>query len=46
MAPGEPSLDMYLKLAEHLMKKGNFDAALYNIGEAADFNPESPVSKK
>ena len=41
---GEPSLEMYLKLAESFMKKGNFEAALYNIGEAAEFNPESPVS--
>ena len=44
LPPGEPSLEMYLKLAENFMKRGQFEAALHNIGEAADFNPESPVS--
>ena len=44
LPPGEPSMEMYLKLAENFMKRGQFEAALYNIGEAADFNPESPVS--
>ena len=43
LPPGEPSLEMYLKLAECFMRKGKFEQALYNIGEAADFNPDSTV---
>ena len=46
LPPGEPSLEMYLKLAECFMRKGKFDEALYNIGEAADFNPESTVRNR
>ena len=44
LPPGEPNLEMYLKLAENFMKKGHFESALYWIGEAADFNSESAVS--
>ena len=44
LPPGEPNLEMYLKLAESFMKKGQFEPALYWIGEAADFNSESAVS--
>ena len=45
LPPGEPCLEMYLKLSESFMRKGRFDVALYHIGEAADFNPESPVKQ-
>ena len=45
LPPGEPCLEMYLKLSDSFMRKGRFDVALYHIGEAADFNPESPVLK-
>ena len=43
LAPGEPDLHMYLRLADHLMKKGLIDSAMQSITEAADFNPESPL---
>ena len=43
LPPGEPCLEMYLKLSDSFMRKGRFDVALYHIGEAADFNPESSV---
>ena len=45
LPPGEPCLEMYLKLSDSFMRKGRFDVALYHIGEAADFNPESPVKQ-
>ena len=44
LPPGEPNLEMYLKLAENFMKMKHFESALYWIGEAADFNSESAVS--
>ena len=43
LAPGEPDLHMYLRLADHLMKKGLIDSAMQSISEAAEFNPESPL---
>ncbi len=43
LAPGEPNLVMYLKLADHLMRKGLFKAALQNVAEAAEFAPDSPL---
>ena len=45
LPPGEPCLEMYLKLSDSFMRKGRYDVALYHIGEAADFNPESPVKQ-
>ena len=43
LAPGEPDLHMYLRLADHLMKKGLIEGAMQSIAEAADFDPESPL---
>ncbi len=43
LAPGDPSMVMYLKQAKHHMKKGLFSEALFNIGLAAEFDYESPV---
>ena len=44
LAPGEPDLHMYLRLADHLMKKGLLERAMESIEEAAEFSPDSPVS--
>ena len=43
LAPGEPNLIMYLKLAEHQLKKGQFETALQSVAEAAEFSPESTL---
>ena len=43
LAPGEPNLIMYLKLAEHQLKKGQFETALHSVAEAAEFSPESTL---
>ena len=43
LAPGEPNLIMYLKLAEHQLKKGQFETALQSVAEAAEFSPESSL---
>ena len=42
-APGEPNLILYLKLADHLLRKRNFEAALANVAEAAEYSPDSPL---
>lgn len=43
LAPGEPNMIMYLKLAEYMMRKGLFKAALQNVTEASEFNPDSSL---
>jgi hypothetical protein len=43
--PGEPNLFMFLKLAKHLMKKGQLKAALHHIKEADEYEVDSPVKK-
>ena len=43
LAPGEPNLILYIKLAEHQMKKFQFDTALQSVAEAAEFSPESTL---
>lgn len=44
LAPGEPSDVMYLKQAEHLMKKGNHESACIYLDEALMMNPTSKVN--
>ena len=41
--PGQPSDDMYLKQAEHLMRKGVLAPALAYIDQAMKMNPDSKV---
>jgi len=41
--PGAPTESMYLKQAEHLMKKGVTNAALGYLQQALTMNPESKV---
>ncbi len=41
--PGSPTESMYLKQAEHLMKKGVTNAALGYLKQALTMNPESKV---
>lgn len=43
--PGAPTEMMYLKQAEHLMKKGVTNAALGYLQQALTMNPESKVKK-
>lgn len=41
--PGEPNHAMYLKQAEHLMKRGAFAPAIEYLNEAIRMNPTSKV---
>ncbi len=43
-APGDPSDDMYLRQAEHLMKRSIYPAAVAYLDQAISINPSSKVS--
>ena len=45
LMPGEPNELMYLKQAQHYMKKSKFQEALIYIKRALEYNPESSVSR-
>ena len=42
--PGEPNAEMYLKQAEHLMKRGGLQPAIVYLEKALTLNPVSKVS--
>lgn len=41
--PGEPNDEMYLRQAEHLMRRGTYQTALIYLHESLAMNPESKV---
>ena len=46
VSPGEPNDVMYLKQAEHLMKRGTFRPAISYLEQALCMNPTSKVSRR
>ena len=41
--PGDPNDEMYLRQAEHLMKRGALQAAIIYLHQSLTMNPESKV---
>lgn len=44
--PGDPSAEMYLKQARHLMKRGALGPAIRYLGEALKMDPASKVGNR
>ena len=42
--PGAPNHEMYLRQAEHLIKRGAYDPALVYLHQSLTMNPKSLVS--
>ena len=42
--PGAPNDEMYLRQAEHLMKRGAFEPALVYLHKSLTMNPQSKVT--
>ena len=43
LVPGDPNDEMYLRQAEHLMKRGALQAAIIYLHQSLTMNPESKV---
>ena len=43
LVPGDPNDEMYLRQAEHLMKRGALQAAIVYLHQSLTMNPESKV---
>ena len=43
--PGAPNDEMYLRQAEHLMKRGAYEPALIYLHQSLTMNPQSLVNK-
>ena len=43
--PGDPNDEMYLRQAEHLMKRGAYNPAIVYLHQSLKMNPESKVEK-
>ena len=44
--PGAPNDEMYLRQAEHLMKRGAYHPAMIYLHQSLSMNPESKVKSK
>lgn len=43
--PGDPNYEMYLRQAEHLMKRGAYNQAIIYLHQSLQMNPDSKVLK-